>query len=195
MASVKTLCVNGIDLSDSVTAAQALLGCTLTYDSPAGLVSGRIVETEAYDASDPASHSYRGRTARNAPMFEAAGTVYIYFTYGMHYCTNVVSGEAGQGQGVLLRALEPLEGLDIMRHNRGQEDVHALCSGPAKLVQALGIPPSLSGSRYDAGPLRLRPRTPGYMPEIVNTTRIGLREQIPVVARYYINGNPFISRP
>lgn len=185
--------------NDASSVARLLLGWTLLYESPAGRVSGKIVETEAYHQDDPASHTFRGQTKRNRPMFGPAGTIYIYFTYGMHYCLNVVCGPAGRGEGVLLRALEPLEGLDIMRSNRSKKgkipaDLQ-LTSGPAKLVEALGIPPRLSGTRYNDGPLQLLPGAPLPPEQIVTGTRIGITQAVDELARFYIRDNPFVSRP
>jgi DNA-3-methyladenine glycosylase len=182
------------DLPDCLTAAKRLLGCTLHHDTPDGTVSGIIVETEAYHQTDPASHTFRGRTARNAPMFEAAGTIYIYKIYGMHHCLNVVAGREGIGEGVLIRALEPVDGLDIMRRNRGIERDEDLTNGPGKLVQALGIDPGLSGRRYGEGPLSLTAGLPLHEDDIVVSRRIGISRGIEELARFYIRGNRFVSR-
>ena len=115
--------------------ARDLVGCTFLCD----VVGGRLVEVEAYRSDDPASHSYRGRTARNAAMFGPAGHLYVYFTMGLHFCVNVVCGAEGEAAAVLLRALEPTTGLELMRARRGLDDPRRLCNGPAKLTQALGI--------------------------------------------------------
>jgi len=115
--------------------AKNLLGCVLRNGGTAGI----IVETEAYSQDDAASHSFRGLTKRNSPMFGAPGTIYVYFTYGMHNCFNIVTNEEGIGEAVLIRALEPIEGAEIMKKRRGTENIRELCSGPARLVQALGI--------------------------------------------------------
>jgi DNA-3-methyladenine glycosylase len=180
------------DLSDALVAAQNLLGWKLIHDSPDGVTTGYIVETEAYTMEDPASHTYGGQTVRNAAMFEPAGTVYVYFTYGMHYCVNIVTGPKGHGQAVLLRALEPLEGIELMKQRRGIDKVEQLTNGPAKLVQALGITKAHYGTHLDSGTLRLEP---GFRPEeIVQATRIGIKKAIEQPWRFYIAGNKFVSK-
>jgi DNA-3-methyladenine glycosylase len=122
----------------SEKAAPLLLGWILVRETPQGKVKLKIVETEAYHQDDPASHSFRGLTKRTAPMFEAGGLIYVYFTYGAHYCINIVTGPKGTGEAILLRAAEPLEGVEIMQQNRGSLDIYNLASGPGKLTQALG---------------------------------------------------------
>ncbi len=180
-------------LTDAVAAAQNLLGQKLVYVSPDGRVGGYIVETEAYTQEDPASHAFRGPTKSNAPMFGPAGTVYVYFTYGMHYCFNIVTGQAGHGQGVLIRALEPVEGLDIMMRNRGTDQVRELTSGPAKAAQALGITRQLSGIHLNDGVLVLEK---GFTPEeIVQTTRVGISKAVDQPWRFFIKDNQFVSKP
>lgn len=123
--------------------ARDLLGCSFTFNG----IGGRLVEVEAYRADDPASHSFRGRTARNAVMFGPPGRLYVYFTMGLHFCVNVVCEGEGQAAAVLLRALEPTVGLDSMRRRRGFDDPRRLCSGPAKLTQALAITWDVNGLR------------------------------------------------
>jgi DNA-3-methyladenine glycosylase len=128
----------------SSVVAPALLGRVLVRCLPSGeRLRARIVETEAYDEADPASHSYRGPTARNAVMFGEAGHLYVYFTYGMHHCMNVVTGRPGRGSAVLLRAAEPLDGIDRMRQLRGTQVVGNLCRVPARLTQALAVAKTL----------------------------------------------------
>ncbi len=160
--------------TDAVTAAKSLLGWELYNLVNGQLVGGQIIETEAYTQEDPASHTYRGQTARNAPMFLAAGTIYIYFTYGMHWCMNLVTGNKGHGEAVLLRGLQPLKGIEIMRQNRKVVVDKDLCNGPAKLVQALGIDPAWTGKPLDETTLVL---SPGTVPkQILTTARIGITE-------------------
>ncbi|MBI5363469.1 MAG: DNA-3-methyladenine glycosylase, partial [Planctomycetes bacterium] len=125
---------------EASTVAHALVGKLLVHRTREGTCSGRIVETEAYlSAGDAASHAHRGPTPRNASMFAAGGTAYVYRIYGVHLCFNVVTGPTGSGEAVLVRALEPLRGVELQRTRRGIADLRALCSGPGKLVQALGI--------------------------------------------------------
>ena len=181
-----------IDLSFAETAAQNLLGCHLIVESPDGRMVGRIVETEAYTDDDPSSHAYRGETPRNRSMFEGVGTIYVYFTYGMHYCMNIVTGKKGEGQAVLIRALEPLEGLEIMEANRGTKDVFNLTNGPAKLTQAFGINKSFDGLHVGKGPISLE-----YAPhdeDIITTTRIGIKQATDLKRRFYLANNSYVSK-
>lgn len=182
------------DLSTAPKAARMLLGWVLVHDSPAGRTSGIIVETEAYTADDAASHSYRGKTARTEVMFGPSGHLYVYFTYGMHYCINVVTGEAGNGEAVLIRALEPIEGMELMRKRRRKNDTRQLTNGPAKLTQALGLNRKHSGMFVlGGGSIRLEP---GIKPDkITQTTRIGISQAKDVPWRFYITGNTFVSKP
>ena len=179
-------------LGDALTAAKDLLGYKLCFDSPNGLMSGYIVETEAYLEGDPANHASRGRTPRTVPMFGPAGTIYVYFTYGMHYCLNIVTGKEGQGQAVLIRALQPVEGVEIMKLNRQVDNEFNLTNGPAKLTQALGVDKSYNGTNIWNGPIRLES---GIVPsDIVQTTRIGINQATDMPWRFYIQNNPYISR-
>jgi DNA-3-methyladenine glycosylase len=187
---------------DATTVAKELLGQILVHQTEQGRVSGRIVETEAYlGADDAAAHSYRGETPRTKVMFGEAGHAYVYFTYGMHYCFNVVAHEVGVGQAVLIRALEPLEGIEIMEANRKQTDLRNLCSGPAKLVQALGITKKHNGHDLTEPPLWIEASkdTPWARSildsNIVTTTRIGISQAADLPLRFYIAGNSFVSRP
>jgi DNA-3-methyladenine glycosylase len=164
-----------------------------------GEQSGRIVEVEAYrGAEDPASHAFRGRTARNDVMFGPAGHLYVYFTYGMHYCCNAVCGEEGVAGAVLIRALEPLSGLDVMRDRRrkvGMDDRH-LASGPAKLCQALGIDREMDGADLTDPSGSVRIVDDGVAPPIEPDagTRIGIRMGVESPWRWWIRGNPHVSR-
>lgn len=176
----------------AVSAARQLLGWKLVHESAIGMTSGYIVETEAYTIEDPASHSYAGPTKRNAPMFSAAGTVYVYFTYGMHYCVNIVTGDKDHGQAVLIRALQPVDGLDIMQGRRHVVQPENLTNGPAKLVQAMGITMEHNNTQVFDGSLRLEK---GITPRLViETTRIGIKKAVKQPWRFYIADNPFVSR-
>jgi DNA-3-methyladenine glycosylase len=175
-------------LADSHEVASMLIGATLWVDG----VGGRIVETEAYDREDPASHSFSGPTARNEAMFGPPGRAYVYRSYGIHWCLNFVCREEGHGAGVLIRALEPLWGLDAMRMRRGMEDPRLLCSGPGRVGQALGITRELNGCRLDRKPFRLISRT-GPLP-VVRGPRIGISKAVEVHWRFGLAGSPFLSR-
>ncbi len=159
----------------------------------------RIVEVEAYAGSDdPGSHAFRGETARNRTMFGPPGHLYVYFSYGMHWCSNVVCGEVGEGTGVLLRALAPLKGLDEMRASRprARRDTD-LCSGPAKLAQAFGIDRSFDGAdviRGDLGIVVADDGTPPPDPPVASV-RIGLKDDQTQLWRWYVPGDPNVSRP
>jgi DNA-3-methyladenine glycosylase len=179
------------DLSNSLQAAQGLLGWKLVYESHEGRTAGYIVETEAYDMHDPASHAYGGERGRNTPMYQAAGTIYVYLIYGMHSCVNIVTGPKGHGQAVLIRALEPTDGLEIMRSQRpGVPDIQ-LTNGPAKLVQAMGITTAMSGKKL-GDKLFLEPGV--SVQEITQTTRIGISKAVDQPWRFYIKGNTFVSK-
>src|SRR5438093_9697806 len=167
--------------------APDLIGVTLLVDG----VGGRIVEVEAYDQEDPASHGYRGRTARNEAMFGQPGHAYVYRSYGIHWCLNLVCGEEGVPEAALIRALEPTAGLDVQRRRRGAEGLRALCSGPGKLCQALGISREHDGLALDRAPFRLEARE--EVPEIVTAPRIGLTRATELSWRYLEGGSPFLS--
>jgi DNA-3-methyladenine glycosylase len=171
---------------DAHTLARALLGAVLVRITDDGArLAGRIVETEAYGEDDPASHCYRGRTARNAPMFLDGGHAYVYFTYGMHYCMNVVCGREGVGAAVLLRAVEPIDGIDEMRRRRPGVRDRDLCSGPAKLCRAFDIGRAQNGldMRMPDAPLRIE--AGAHIPDslVCTTPRIGLGAKLPQEAR------------
>ncbi|MFH1400662.1 MAG: DNA-3-methyladenine glycosylase [Nanoarchaeota archaeon] len=176
----------------TLTVAKRLLGCRLIHETADGRTAGIIVETEAYLRDDQASHSFRGQTPRNTPMFGPAGTVYVYFTYGMHHCFNVVTNRAGVGEAVLIRALEPIEGIEIMRKRREVEDLQVLCSGPAKLVEAMGITKAHNGTSLLDGPLRIEARTRTHS-KITTTTRIGIKRGSEHLYRFCIADNSSVS--
>lgn len=181
---------------DAVKAAPQLLGWTVVSKTPAGVIKLKIVETEAYHQNDPASHSYKGKTARSAPMFEAGGTIYVYFTYGMHYCMNIVVGPAGRGEAVLFRAGEPLKGIEIMQKNRNTSDIHNLANGPAKLTQALGIKgTSLSGKLLNRSNIYLEePKIRVKPTDIASSARIGILKNTNQPWRFYIKDSTFVSK-
>lgn len=169
-------------------AAPALVGWTLLVDG----VGGRIVELEAYREDDPASHSYGGPRGRNVVMFGPPGRLYVYRSYGLHWCANVVCEAEGVGAAVLLRALEPTEGIDRMRARRGVDDARLLCSGPGRLTQALGIHAGHNGLRLDRPPFLLVP--PDDAPAVVTSKRIGITKAPERPWRYLVAGSPFVSR-
>jgi DNA-3-methyladenine glycosylase len=178
---------------DTVTVARELLGNIIIHHTPEGIVTGRIVETEAYIQGDPACHASRGITPRNRVMFGAPGYAYVYFIYGMYYCFNVVTAAEGVGEAVLIRALEPLEGILIMSARRGSERLVDLCSGPAKLVQAMGISRFHNSADLTAGPLLIR-RGTEIKEKIVSSTRIGIKEGDELLLRFYLEGCKYVSK-
>ena len=167
--------------------ARGLLGWSLFVDG----VGGRIVETEAYHHEDPASHSFNGRTERNAAMFGPPGCAYVYRSYGVHWCFNIVCGEA-PGSAVLIRALEPTAGLEVMAIRRGQTDPRALCSGPGKLCQALGVSRDHDGLGMEGAPFKL---IAGEAGSIAVGPRIGISKASEVPWRFGEAGSRFLSRP
>lgn len=178
---------------DVETAARRLLGCVLEREIDGQLVRVRIVEVEAYDQSDAASHSFKGQTPRTDIMFGPAGHLYVYFTYGMHYCCNVVTGGEGHGAAVLIRAVEPLEGEEILKTNRPAAGIN-LTNGPAKLCQALRITKEMNGHDIKQSPLRLIPQPPLAESSVTQTTRIGISQAKDMPWRFYITGNKFVSQ-
>ncbi len=168
--------------------APDLIGATLLVDG----VGGIIVEAEAYELTDPASHSFRGRTARNAAMFGPAGCAYVYRSYGLHWCLNAVCGSEPSGAAVLIRALQPTVGIETMQQRRGLQDVRQLCSGPGRLCQALGVTGALDGRPLDRPPFAVTTRAAAA--KVVSGRRIGLTRGVETLWRFGLSGSPFLSR-
>jgi DNA-3-methyladenine glycosylase len=173
---------------DAPELARLLIGATLLVDG----VGGLIVETEAYDREDPASHSHAGPTPRNQAMFGPPGRAYVYRSYGIHWCLNFVCREEGHGAGVLIRALEPTTGLDTMRERRGLHEARLLCAGPGRVGQALGITREFNGHRLDRPPFEVR--APQAAHDVVSGPRIGISKAADVPWRFGLAGSPFLSR-
>ncbi len=185
---------NSIDFTASAAlVAKQLIGTILLVDG----VGGRIVETEAYDRDDPASHSHTGPTERNSVMFGEPGHAYVYRSYGLHWCLNFVCRESGHGAGVLLRALEPLQGVELMQQRRGlaqhPRPLPLLCAGPGRLAQALGITRAHNGKALDAPPFLLLP-APEPVVCLIGP-RIGISKAIDVPWRFGLAGSTFLSKP
>ena len=175
-------------LGNSEKVARELIGAVLLVDG----VGGRIVETEAYDRADPASHTFNGPTPRNEAMFGPPGRAYVYRSYGIHWCLNFVCREEGHGAGVLIRAIEPLEGLATMRKRRGLDDAKLLCSGPGRVGQALAIEHAMNGMRLDRVPFKVHARDADY--PVATGPRIGISKAMEVHWRFGLAGSPFVSR-
>ena len=180
---------------DTVHLARFLIGKMLLRTLPAGVASGRIVEVEAYGIGDPAGHAFRGMTPRNRTLFRDRGYAYVYLAYGISFMLNVSSETAGVGAGVLIRAIEPIDGIAIMQRNRATERVRDLARGPGRLCVALGIDRRLDGiDLCQAGPLRLE--SDGSLPdEIAQSKRIGITRAVDCPLRFYVRGNAFVSGP
>lgn len=174
-------------------AARRLLGCELISDIGGEEVRVKIVETEAYDQADEASHTFNGRTKRNDAMFKSAGHMYVYFTYGMHHCCNIVCGKEGFGSGVLIRAVEPLSGLDVIEKRRGMSGVN-VTNGPGKTCQALAIDRRLSGHDLAEPPVRLIKRLELPDESVTVGKRIGISKAVHELRRFYVTDNPYVSR-
>lgn len=175
--------------ADSHDVARALIGATLLVDG----VGGLIVETEAYDRADPASHTFSGPTPRNQAMFGPPGRAYVYRSYGIHWCLNFVCREEGHGAGVLIRALQPTHGLDAMRERRGLQDERLLCSGPGRLGQALAITHAMNGHRLDRQPFRVL--ASDGSPVVVTGPRVGISKAVDVPWRFGWAGSRYLSQP
>jgi DNA-3-methyladenine glycosylase len=181
---------------DTTELARFLVGKSLVHDTPAGRLSGRIVETEAYPIGDAACHAFRGPTPRNRTLFGRHGHAYVYFNYGVHWMMNVSSEAEGSGGGVLIRGVEPLEGIAIMERNRGTNELVGLTKGPGRLARAMDI------SREQDGFDLCSPESPLWLAapvkpvgEIGITTRIGLTLEAHRPLRFFEKGNPFVSGP
>ena len=174
---------------DVHSVARGLIGAMFLVDG----VGGVVVETEAYAPEDPASHSYGGRTMRNAAMFGPPGHLYVYRSYGIHWCANVVCGDEGIGAAVLLRALEPVRGIEEMRARRGVDELTLLCAGPGRLCQALGIDLQHDGLPLDRRPFELR--LPSLLPQVVVGPRVGITRATELPWRYALRNSRFVSRP
>ena len=176
------------------TLAPSLLGCLLRKETGKGYISGLIVETEAYTGDDPASHSFRGRTERNSVMFERGGFVYVYLVYGVHNCFNITSGIEGRGEAVLIRAVRPFEGIELMKLNRGVMEKEYLCNGPGKLCQAFGIERRHNGTSLEDGEIRLYVPVTGGKPDISVTKRIGISRGVELRRRFTLRDSRWVSR-
>jgi DNA-3-methyladenine glycosylase len=176
-------------------ASQALLGWELLHTTPEGTAGGIIVETEAYLDDDPASHSFRGVTPRTVPMFQKAGTIYVYRSYGIHLCMNIVLGKEGQGAAALIRALAPTVGIPLMQTRRHPKaPIHRLCSGPGNLGQALDLSLSESGTHLNDSIFTLRKAAKKEVWTLGTSSRIGISKGIDQPFRFFIAGHPSISK-
>ena len=181
---------------DTTLVAQELLGRMLVHREPRGITVGIIVETEAYLQGDPSCHAARGRTERNAPMFGVPGTIYVYLIYGMHHCLNIVTQPEGIGEAVLIRAVEPVCGQELMEQRRGCEDTQELTNGPAKLTQAMNINLRHNFGDITTNPLYISNQPPVGGPVTI-TTRIGLGPErgAELPLRYCLDSSSYLSRP
>ncbi len=179
----------------AVALARALLGRFLIHETGGERLVGRIVEAEAYDQTDPASHCHGARTERNAVMFGPAGHAYVYRSYGIHWCFNVTAGRDGYGAAVLVRALEPLAGLEAMARRRSlAPESRDLARGPGRLTAAIGIAGEHNGLDLTGGHLYIAGRQPRAL-EIVTTPRVGITKAVEVPWRFFVAGNRFVSGP
>jgi len=180
---------------DTATLARFLIGKTLVRDAAEGRTSGRIVETEAYVPGDASGHAYVGETQRNRSLFLRRGHAYVYFIYGVHFCVNISAERPGIGAGALIRALEPVHGIDIMQARRGTQRLTDLARGPGRLAQAMAIDRSLDGVDVcAAGPLWLADEVRAAS-RIKASVRIGISKETARLLRFYEAGNPHVSGP
>ncbi|MBD3369155.1 DNA-3-methyladenine glycosylase [Candidatus Fermentibacteria bacterium] len=179
---------------DALTLAGKLLGCLLVHTTATDRRSGVMVETEAYMESEPSCHAWGGPTERNRPMFARGGLAYVYLSYGIHHCFNVGSGGKGRGEAVLVRAMEPCEGLEMMSKARGGKDLSQLCSGPGKLCQAMGIDLSHNGVSLTGSSLGILVPRERLVWSIGRSARIGITKAADLPYRFYVKGSPFLSR-
>ncbi len=186
---------------DTLSVARDLLGYTFIHESEEGKTAGIIVETEAYLQDDPACHAYRKKSVRNAPMFGKAGTIYVYQIYGMYFCVNISTNQVEIGGAVLIRALEPTEGLNLMEERRLKHSKLTLikpkdlCSGPGKLVQAMGIHKGMNDWNILDSELKIvPPKIQISDNEIITTTRIGITQGTDLPYRFFVKGNKFVSK-
>lgn len=184
----------GFYMASTVEVAQKILGCLLVCSTSDGLAGGWVVETEAYGPDDPGSHAFRGERPRNRAMFGDAGHAYVYRSHGIHWCVNAVTQSAGIGEAVLIRAIEPLVGIEQMQTRRGLDDIRLLCAGPGRLCQALGIDGTMDGCDLTVGPVRLFGPA-RKVAEIVASPRIGLSVGTEQCWRFCAAGSRFLSRP
>ena len=183
-------------LRPTLSVARALLGSMLWTRMDGQFTAGMIVEVEAYlGGQDPAAHSYRGQTERTRAMFEIGGTCYVYFIYGMHFCVNVSTGPRGVGEAVLIRAIEPLEGLEVMQDRRKVPRMRDLSNGPGKLCQALGIDSRVYGEHFSTSQkIGLAPGRKFRSSAIATGPRIGIRQAADRPWRFFVRNNPFVSK-
>lgn len=186
----------GFYARDTLCVTRDLLGAILVHDSPAGRTAGRIVEVEAYvGEEDAACHAAAGRTARTDPLYGSPGHAYVYFVYGMHWCLNAVTRGEGLPSAVLIRAVEPVLGIELMRLRRPERPDGQLTNGPGKLAAALGVGPGHNRADLTRGKLTIRAQRPVQDGEVVWGPRVGIRVAADLPYRAYVRGNPFVSKP